>query len=117
MGVRARHSERLVDPFDRVGVTVAHPPVLANLRAQREGRFGVVLADRPRKRPVEVVDLGVEPREVSLGALAHDGRLGTVALGQREVEPIVILANGVSVGRRHEALGGVGANRRHAATT
>ena len=111
MGVGARQVQGLVDPVHGVGVAVSHDPVAAERRRQRERPLGARLRDRPAESRVEVVDLGVQPGEVLPGAGTPKRAIGSVALGEREVVAIVVLAHGLDVGRGGEALAGVGADR------
>ena len=60
---------------------------------------------------MEVVDLGVQPGEVLAGVGTPKRAFGSVALGEREVVAIVVLAHGLDIGRGGEALAGVGADR------
>jgi hypothetical protein len=81
MGVGARQVQGLVDPFHGFGVAVAHDPVAAERCRQRESELGVGLSDRPGECRVEVVDLGVEAREVLLAARGPQRPFGSVPLG------------------------------------
>ena len=63
-GVGARQVQGLVDPVHGVGVAVSREPVAAERGGHRERAFGARLSDRPAERGVEVVDLGVERREM-----------------------------------------------------
>ena len=47
---------------------------------------------------MEVVDLGVQPGEVLPGAGTPKRAFGSVALGEREVVAIVVLAHGLDIG-------------------
>ena len=108
--VATRPAEGAVDPLDRVRVALAEEPVDDQGGTQLEQRGGGVLCGRPLQRRREVPGLGVEPGEMLLAARSRERRVGPVAPGEREVEAIMALADGVAVRERAEALGGIGAD-------
>ena len=109
--VPTRPAEGAVDPLDRVRVAPAEEPVDDQGGAQLEQRGGGVLCGRPLERRGEVPGLGVEPGEMLLAVGSGERRVGPVALGEREVEAMMALVDGVCVRERCETLGGVGADR------
>jgi hypothetical protein len=70
-----------------------------------------MLTDCPAKRCVEVVDLGVQPRQVLDATRPHKHLFGPMALGQREEVVVVALAHRPRVTNGRESLGRVRADR------
>jgi hypothetical protein len=76
VGVGAAQVKRPLDPLQRVGVAVSHDPGTAHRRRQRERAFSVALFDRPAESRVEVVDVGIEAREMFLAACGPQRPIG-----------------------------------------
>lgn len=98
IGVRAQQVQGLLDPVHSLDVAVSHLPVAAERRHHRDRLLGAGLRDRPSEGRAEVLDLGVQPGEVRLGAGTPKRAVGSVSLREREVVAVVLLTHGLDIG-------------------